>query len=157
MTIAPCLWFDGKAEEAANFYVSLFPNSRVDHVTAYPTDTPSGKRGEVMLVDFTLDGQPYQGLNGGPRFKFNEAVSLSVPCRDQAEVDRLWSALTANGGRPVQCGWLQDKYGLFWQIVPQQLQTLVRDPDRDVARRAMEAMFDMVKIDIATIEAAAKA
>lgn len=156
MSIAPCIWFDGTAEEAAHFYVSLFPNSRVDHVSTYPTDTPSGKSGEVMLVEFTLDGRPYQGLNGGPLFKLNEAVSMSVPCRDQAEVDRLWTALTADGGRPVQCGWLQDKYGLFWQIVPERLQILVRSPDRDAARRAMEAMFDMVKIDIATIEAAAR-
>jgi predicted 3-demethylubiquinone-9 3-methyltransferase (glyoxalase superfamily) len=156
MSITPCLWFDGNAREAVNFYVSLFSNSRIDNVSTYPTDVPGRKQGDVMMIEFTLDGRAYQALNGGPAFKFNEAISISALCRDQTEVDRLWAALTNDGGRPVQCGWLQDKYGLFWQIVPERLATLVRSPDREVAKRVMEAMFPMVKIDVAAIEAAAR-
>lgn len=156
MTITPCLWFEGNAEEAVGFYVSLFPHSRIDQISHYPTDVPGRTQGDVMMIEFTLEGRDYQALNGGPAFKFNEALSMSALCRDQAEVDRLWAALTADGGRPIQCGWLQDKYGLFWQIVPERLATLVRSPDRAVAKRVMEAMFPMVKIDVAAIEAAAR-
>lgn len=154
--VAPCLWFDKKAEEAAAFYTSLLPNSRIDGVLRLHTDTPSGKAGEVVVVDFTLDGCPYQALNGGPRFSFTEAVSLSVRCADQAEVDRLWTALTADGGQEVQCGWLKDKYGLFWQIVPDDLIRLLKSPDTAVARRVAEAMMAMVKIDVAALKAAAE-
>src|SRR6185295_14132924 len=111
-----------------------------------PIDTPGPKTGAVLLVEFTLAGQPYLALNGGPQFHFSEAISLSVSCKDQAEVDRLWSALTANGGREVQCGWLQDKYGLFWQIVPEAMQRMLRDKDRTKAKRAMEAMVKMIKL-----------
>src|SRR3712207_8158471 len=118
--ITPVLWFDGNGEEAANFYVSLLPDSRIDRVTRSPADYPSGKEGDVITVDFTLAGRQYQVLNGGPNFKFNEAVSFMIHCKDQAEVDRLWDALTADGGQPVQCGWLKDRYGLFWQICPEQ-------------------------------------
>ena len=153
--ITPCLWFDGQAEEAAKFYVSLLPDSRVDRVNRSPADYPSGKAGDVLTVEFTLAGQSFMGLNGGPEFRFNEAVSFMIECGDQAEVDRLWEALIADGGSPVECGWLKDRYGLFWQIVPKRLQELMTDPDRDRAKRAMESMMTMVKLDIAAIERAA--
>lgn len=153
--ITPVLWFDGNAEEAANFYVTLLPNSHVDNVARSPADTPSGLEGSVITVDFTLAGQQLQGLNGGPDFKFTEAVSFRIDCDDQAEVDRLWNALTANGGEESVCGWLKDRYGLSWQITPRRLGELLSDPDPARARRAMEAMLKMVKIDIAELERAA--
>jgi predicted 3-demethylubiquinone-9 3-methyltransferase (glyoxalase superfamily) len=153
--IYPCLWFDGQAEEAANFYVSIFPDSRVDSVDLSPTDYPSGKEGDIITVEFTLAGQQFMALNGGPEFKFNEAVSFVVECDDQAEVDRYWDALLAGGGKPVQCGWLTDKYGLSWQVNPRRLTELLKDPDRGKAKRAMEAMMHMVKLDIAELERAA--
>ena len=153
----PCLWFDGKAEEAAEFYTSLLPDSRVDKVGRSPAETPSGPAGMVLTVDFTLNGQQFQGLNGGPDFSFNEAVSFVIECEDQAEVDRLWDALTANGGEPGPCGWLKDRFGLSWQIVPRQLSELVGDPDPERARRAMEAMLEMGKIDVAELQRAADA
>jgi predicted 3-demethylubiquinone-9 3-methyltransferase (glyoxalase superfamily) len=153
----PCLWFDGKAEEAATFYTSLLPDSRVDKVWRSPADTPSGPAGMVLTVDFTLNGQQFQGLNGGPDFSFNEAVSFVIECEDQAEVDRLWDALTANGGEPGPCGWLKDRFGLSWQIVPRQLNELVGDADPERARRAMEAMLKMGKIDVAELQRAADA
>jgi predicted 3-demethylubiquinone-9 3-methyltransferase (glyoxalase superfamily) len=146
--VYPCLWFDGKAEEAANFYITLLPNSRVDKVWRTPADTPSGPAGMVLLVDFTLAGQQFQGLNGGADFKFNEAVSLVIECEDQAEVDRLWNALIANGGEPGPCGWLKDRYGLSWQIVPKALNEMLDDPDTEAARRAMEAMLKMGKLEV---------
>ena len=152
--ITPCLWFDGNAEEAANFYVSLLPDSRVDEVVRSPTDYPAGKAGDVLTVDFTLAGQKFVGLNGGPEFRFNEAVSFQIHTDDQAETDRLWDALIAGGGKPVACSWLQDRYGLSWQIVPRKLTELIADPDRARAKRAMEAMMKMVKIDIAELERA---
>ncbi|HEX2221455.1 MAG TPA: VOC family protein [Candidatus Limnocylindria bacterium] len=155
--ITPCLWFDGKAEEAANFYVTLLPDSRVDKVWRSPADTPSGPAGMVLTVDFTLAGQPFQGLNGGPDFRFNEAISFVIDCEDQAEVDRLWDALTAEGGEPGPCGWLKDRFGVSWQIVPRRLNELVGDPDPDRARRAMEAMLQMGKIEVAELERAADA
>ena len=153
----PCLWFDGKAEEAATFYTSLLPDSRVDKSWRSPADTPSGPAGMVLTVDFTLNGQQFQGLNGGPDFSFNEAVSFVIECEDQAEVDRLWAALTANGGEPGPCGWLKDRFGLSWQIVPRQLNELVEDADPERARRAMEAMLKMGKIDVAELQRAADA
>ena len=152
--VYPCLWFDGQAEEAANFYVSLLPDSHVDRVWQSPADTPSGPAGMVITVDFTLAGQQFQGLNGGSDFKFNEAVSFVIDCADQAEVDRLWDALTANGGEPGPCGWLKDRFGLSWQIVPRRLNELVEDPDPERARRAMEAMLKMGKIEVAELERA---
>jgi predicted 3-demethylubiquinone-9 3-methyltransferase (glyoxalase superfamily) len=155
--ITPVLWFDGNAEEAAKFYVSLLPDSRIDSVDRSPADTPSGPEGSVITVDFTLAGQHFQGLNGGPDFKFNESVSFSIDCADQAEVDRLWSALTANGGEESVCGWLKDRFGLSWQIIPRRLPQLLADPDPDRARRTMEAMLNKVKIDIAELERAADA
>ena len=157
-TIYPCLWFDGgKAEEAANFWVSLLPDSHVDKVWRSPADTPSGPAGTVLTVDFTLNGQRYQGLNGGPEFTFNEAISIVVECDGQAEVDRLWDALTADGGEPGPCGWLKDRFGLSWQISSRRLNELMDDPDPERARRAMEAMLKMGKIEIAELERAADA
>ena len=153
----PCLWFDGNAEEAANFYVTLLPDSHVDTVWRSPAETPSGPAGMVLTVDFTLAGQQVQGLNGGPHFKFNEAVSFVIGCDDQAEVDRLWDALTAGGGEPGPCGWLKDRFGLSWQIVPRRLDELLRDPDPERARRAMEAMLKMGKIEVSELEQAADA
>jgi predicted 3-demethylubiquinone-9 3-methyltransferase (glyoxalase superfamily) len=151
--ITPCLWFDGQAEEAANFYVSVFPDSRVDEVMRSPADTPSGPEGSVLLVQFTIGGQSFTALNGGPTFHFSEAISFMVDCADQAEVDRLWDALSADA-EAEQCGWLKDRFGLSWQIIPSALPKLLADSDPAKARRAMEAMLEMKKIDIATLERA---
>jgi predicted 3-demethylubiquinone-9 3-methyltransferase (glyoxalase superfamily) len=146
--IAPCLWFDGQAEEAATFYVSLFPNSRIDEVQVSPADNPSGSKGDVLTVHFTLSEQSFIGLNGGPDFRFNEAISLSIDCADQAEVDRYWDALTANGGEPGPCGWLKDRFGVSWQVIPRQLPEMLSSDDRAGAERAMHAMLTMGKIDV---------
>jgi len=146
--ITPCLWFDGKAEEAAKFYTSLFPDSRIDKINRSPADTPSGPTGIVRTVDCTVAGQPVIGLNGGPDFKFNEAVSFSIDCEDQAEVDKYWDALIAGGGEPSVCGWLKDRFGLSWQVVPRQLAAYMESPDREAAKRATEAMLQMTKIDV---------
>lgn len=153
--ITPCLWYDGNAREAADFYITLFPDSRIDNIVRSPADTPSGPEGYEMVVEFTLAGQPYIGLNGGSQFHFTEAVSFQVRTEDQAETDRLWDALIANGGEESVCGWLKDRWGLSWQITPQRLLDLMADPDRGRAKRAMEAMMKMRKIDIAAVEAAA--
>jgi predicted 3-demethylubiquinone-9 3-methyltransferase (glyoxalase superfamily) len=153
----PCLWFDGQAEEAAAFYTSLFPDGHVDKVWRSPAETPSGPAGMVLTVDFTLMGERFQGLNGGPDFRFNEAVSFVIECEDQAEVDRLWEALAADGGEPGPCGWIKDRFGLSWQIVPRRLNELMDDPDPDRARRAMEAMLKMGKIEVDELERAAAA
>lgn len=152
--VRTCLWFEGKGEEAARFYVSLIPDSRIEHVQRSPADWPSGKAGDAIVVDFVLGGTPYQILNGGPHARHSDAASISVITADQAETDRLWDALTADGGAPVQCGWLRDRYGLSWQIVPEALPRLLGHPDQAGARRAMEAMMGMVKLDIAALEAA---
>ncbi|MBA2255452.1 MAG: VOC family protein [Chloroflexi bacterium] len=153
--ITPCLWFDGKAEEAAAFYVTLLPDSHVDKITRSPADSPSGPAGMVLTVDFTVAGQPFQGLNGGPDFTFNEAISFVIVCEDQAEVDRLWDTLSADGGEPGPCGWIKDRFGMSWQIAPRQLNELLDDPDRERARRAMEAMLKMGKIEIDELQRAA--
>jgi predicted 3-demethylubiquinone-9 3-methyltransferase (glyoxalase superfamily) len=153
-TISPCLWFDGRAEEAATFYTSILPDSRIDHVQRSPIDTPGAKEGEVILVEFTLAGQSYQALNGGPHDPFNDAISLSVRCRDQAEVDRYWEALIADGGKPVQCGWLTDKFGVRWQIVPDTLIEMMKDRDTSKSKRVMAAMMEMVKLDVARLKEA---
>lgn len=152
--ITPCLWFETDALEAARFYVSIFPGASLDRVHHAGSDTPGPKQGQVLLVEFTLAGQRYQALNGGPHDKFNDAISLSVLCEDQAEVDRLWDGLTANGGRPVQCGWLKDKYGLSWQIVPKRFVELMSDPDPAKAKRVTQAMLKMQKLDVAALEMA---
>ena len=154
--ISTCLWFDGNAEEAARFYTSLFPNSRIDSIDRSPAESPSGPKDMVLTVNFTLDGHSYIALNGGPDLTFNEAISLSIDCADQAEVDRYWEALTADGGEESVCGWLKDKYGLSWQVVPRRLIELTTGPDREAAARAFEAMLTMVKIDVAEIERAAR-
>src|SRR5256712_10860758 len=143
--IPPCLWCDGKAEEAARFYTSLFPNSRNDKINRSPADTPSGPAGMVLTVDFTVAGQPFIGLNGGPDFKFNEAVSFSIDCVDQAEVDKYWDALIAGGGEPSVCGWLKDRFGLSWQGVPRQLVEDKERPDRAAAQRAAHAKAPKTK------------
>jgi predicted 3-demethylubiquinone-9 3-methyltransferase (glyoxalase superfamily) len=153
----PCLWFDGRAEEAASFYVSLVPDSRIDRVWRSPADTPSGPAGMVLTVDFTLGGRRFQGLNGGPEFRFGEAISFVIECEDQAEVDRLWEALAADGGEPGPCGWIKDRFGLSWQVVPRRLNELLDDPDPDRARRAMESMLAMGKIEVDELERAAAA
>jgi predicted 3-demethylubiquinone-9 3-methyltransferase (glyoxalase superfamily) len=148
------LWYADQAREAAEFYVSLLPDSRIDSINGLPADTPSGPAGSVEVVEFTLAGQSYVALKAGPLDPFNHAISLMVQCDDQAEVDRLWNALS-EGGQVEQCGWLKDRWGLSWQIVPRRLGELMRDPDRAKAKRVAEAMLKMVKLDIAGLEAAA--
>ena len=150
-SIAPCLWFDGTAEEAATLYTSLFPDSRIDQVQRAPADNPSTEAGAVLTVEFTLAGRNYIGLNGGPQFTFTEAISLSIDCADQAEVDRYWDALLADGGEPSQCGWLKDRFGLSWQVIPRQLSEYLGGADREGAARAMKAMLQMSKIDVAKL------
>lgn len=152
--IAPCLWFDGRAEEAAVLYTSLFPDSRIDKVNRSPADNPSTPRGAVLTVDFTLAGQKFIGLNGGPEFLFTEAVSFTIDCEDQAEVDRFWDALIEGGGSPSQCGWLKDRFGVSWQVIPKLLPELLGGPDREGATRAMQAMLQMTKIDVAKLREA---
>ncbi len=152
--IAACLWFDGQAEEAANFYASTFPDSRVDAVHRSPGDYPAGRQGNVLTVEFTVLGMPFLGLNGGPQFRFDEAISFQVYTNDQAETDRLWNAIVGNGGAESECGWCKDKFGLSWQITPRALMEAIADPDPAAAKRAFEAMMTMQKIDIARIEAA---
>ncbi len=152
--ISPCLWFDGVAEEAAQFYTSLFPDSHIDSVDRAPGETPSGPKGSVLTVPFTLAGRSFIGLNGGPDFKFNEAISLSIDCEDQAEVDRYWDALLANGGEPSVCGWLKDRFGVSWQVIPRQLPQLLASPDREAADRVLQAMLKMTKIEVAELERA---
>jgi predicted 3-demethylubiquinone-9 3-methyltransferase (glyoxalase superfamily) len=151
--IVPHLWFAHKAVEAANFYASLFPDSRVDDVTPVPADTPSGPAGSGQVVEFTLAGQPFMAINAGPLDPFNHAISFIVNCDDQAEVDRLWDALS-EGGTIEQCGWLKDRYGVSWQIVPTVLGEMMKDKDRDRGKRVMEAMLQMKKLDIESLEKA---
>jgi predicted 3-demethylubiquinone-9 3-methyltransferase (glyoxalase superfamily) len=150
--ISPCLWYDGKAEEAAALYVSVFPDSRIDEVLKSSADWPNGKAGDVILVSFTIAGMQFQALNGGPDETFNNAVSLSIACDNQAEVDHYWEALTADGGEAIQCGWLKDKYGLRWQVVPKALMEMMHDRNREKASRVMQAMMQMVKFDIAELK-----
>ena len=152
--ITPCLWFDGQAEEAANFYAATFPDSAVKSVNRAPGDYPSGKAGDVLTVEFTVAGIPCLGLNGGPEFKHNEAFSFQIATDDQQETDRYWNAIVDNGGEESVCGWCKDKFGLSWQITPRLLMELTTSKDTAKAKRAFDAMLDMTKIDIATIEAA---
>ena len=150
--ITPCLWFDTEGEEAARFYTSVFPNSRIVDVAHYGSAGPRPE-GTVMAVSFELDGQKFVALNGGPQFTFSEAISFQVDCQSQEEVDAYWSKLSA-GGEEGPCGWLKDKFGLSWQIVPARLMELLQDPDKEKAQRAMEAMLTMKKIEIAEVERA---
>jgi predicted 3-demethylubiquinone-9 3-methyltransferase (glyoxalase superfamily) len=150
--ITPFLWFDANAEEAVAFYTSIFPNSSVQQIERYGKDN-SGPEGTVMLIAFTLNGQAFNALNGGPVYQFNPAISFLVSCEDQAEVDHYWEHLT-EGGQEVQCGWLTDKYGVSWQIVPKALDEMLADPDPRKAYRAMQAMLKMVKLDIAGLKKA---
>jgi predicted 3-demethylubiquinone-9 3-methyltransferase (glyoxalase superfamily) len=152
--IAPCLWFDNQGEEAAKFYTSVFPNSRITEVQHYPEAAPGVAAGTVSTVSFSLDGHDYVALNGGPAFTFSEAVSLQVYCGSQEEVDDYWAKLT-DGGEESACGWLKDRYGLSWQIIPTALLELTADPDRERAARVFAAMLQMKKIDIAELYRAA--
>ncbi len=152
--IFPMLWYDGQAEEAANFYCSIFENSRVTKVSRYGDRGP-GPKGSVMVAEFEIDGQKFTALNGGPQFKFNESVSFVISCESQDEVDYYWEKLTADGGQESMCGWLKDKYGLSWQVTPSRLLELVQSDDLGKSQRAMQAMMQMRKIDIAKIEEAA--
>lgn len=149
-----CLWYDGGALEAAQFYAKTFPDSAVGRIMRAPSDFPSGKRGDVLTVEFTVMGVACLGLNGGPGVKHNEAFSFQVATDDQEETDRLWNAIVGNGGKENVCGWCQDKWGLSWQITPRVLTDAITDPDPGVAQRAFEAMMQMGKIDVAAIEAA---
>jgi predicted 3-demethylubiquinone-9 3-methyltransferase (glyoxalase superfamily) len=151
---AICLWYDGDALDAAQFYAKTFPNSAVGAVHAAPGDYPAGKQGDVLMVEFTVMGIPCLGMNGGPGVPHTNAFSFQVSTDDQAETDRLWNAIVSNGGRENACGWCQDKWGLSWQITPRALMAAVTDSDRAAAKRAFEAMMEMGKIDIAKIEAA---
>jgi predicted 3-demethylubiquinone-9 3-methyltransferase (glyoxalase superfamily) len=149
-----CLWFDGKAREAAEFYAATFPDSHVGKISASPIDTPSGPEGQELIVEFTICGRNFMGLNGGPKFVPNETVSFVILTEDQAETDRLWNAIVSNGGQESACGWCKDRWGFSWQITPRALLAATTDPDRAAAKRAMSAMMTMRKIDIAAIEAA---
>jgi predicted 3-demethylubiquinone-9 3-methyltransferase (glyoxalase superfamily) len=153
--ITPFLWFDNQAEEAANFYVSVFRNSKLGRVARYG-DAGPGPKGSVMVAEFELDGQKFVALNGGPHYKITPAVSFVINCKDQAEVDYYWDKLTSDG-QPVQCGWLTDRFGVSWQVVPTVLTQLMTDPDAAKAKRVTEAMLKMIKLDIATLQDAAKA
>lgn len=154
--ITTCLWFDGKALEAAEFYISVFPNARITDVQRSPVDTPAdgARSGDVLTVAFELDGKPFLGLNGGPAFQFNEAISLIIDCESQAEVDHYWDAFLNAGGAASACGWLKDRFGLSWQVTPKALIEMIRDPDPATAKRAFEAMMGMVKLDIAALQKA---
>jgi predicted 3-demethylubiquinone-9 3-methyltransferase (glyoxalase superfamily) len=153
--ITPSLWFDMNAEEAANFYVDLFDDARILDVTRSPEGTP-GPAGEVMTVEWELNGQKFVGINGGPQFQFSEAVSFMISCKDQDEVDYFWDRLTADGGKEGQCGWLTDRFGLAWQVVPEGMDEVFNDPDPAKAERSMAAMMKMKKLDIAELRAAAE-
>jgi predicted 3-demethylubiquinone-9 3-methyltransferase (glyoxalase superfamily) len=155
-TASTCLWFGKDAEAAVRFYVSLVPDSRVTHVQHAPAAWPGGDAGEVILLTFTLGGQSFQALNGGLPANYGTAASISIACADQAEVDRLWAALTAEGGQELMCGWLRDRWGVPWQIVPTILPRLLADPDPNVAARAFDAMTKMIKLDVAALERAVK-
>jgi len=151
----PCLWFDGQAEEAAQHYTSIFPNSSIGDITRYGPDMPPPmKEGDVLTVDFTLDGQPYTALNGGPQFQFNESISFQIVCKDQEESDRFYDGLL-EGGEESQCGWLKDKFGVSWQVFPEELIRLTGDSDPGRAQRAIQAMLGMRRIDVAEVRRAA--
>jgi two-component system sensor histidine kinase QseC len=151
--ISTCLWFDGQAEDAMNFYMSIFKNGKVANVMRYG-ETGPGPKGSVLAVTFELEGQEFIALNGGPHYQFTPAISMFVKCQTQVEVDHYWEKLLAGGGKPMQCGWLTDRYGVSWQIVPTALGEMLQDKDAAKAQRAMQAMMQMVKLDIATLKKA---
>ncbi|MFI6080833.1 VOC family protein [Streptomyces sp. NPDC051217] len=152
--ITPNLWFDGQAKDAAEFYIGIFPNSKITAITHYGEAGP-GPAGTVLTVDFELDGHRYTGINGGPQFTFDEAISFLIECADQEEVDHYWYKLSADGGEEGPCGWLKDKFGLSWQVAPAAMNEMLNDPDQERAQRAMKAMLGMKKIDLAALRAAA--
>jgi predicted 3-demethylubiquinone-9 3-methyltransferase (glyoxalase superfamily) len=153
--IVPFLWYAEESEKAARFYCSVFPDSHVDRITDLPTESPSGPAGSVKVVEFTLCGQPFMAMTAGPLDSFNHAISLCVMCNDQAEIDKYWKALLADGSEE-ECGWLKDRYGVSWQIVPTAIFDMMADPDRKRAKRVADAMLKMVKFDVATLQAAYK-
>jgi len=152
--IFPFLWYAKEAEEAAKFYASIFPDSRVERVTSLQSESPSGPPGSVKVVDFTLFGQPFQAMSAGPHHEFNDAISMVVLCDDQAELDRYWKALLERGGKPQACGWLIDRFGVRWQIIPAAFEEMMRDKDRARSKRVTDAMLKMVKLEIAALEKA---
>jgi predicted 3-demethylubiquinone-9 3-methyltransferase (glyoxalase superfamily) len=152
--LTTCLWFNGQAREAANFYASIFPNSSVADNWIAPTDTPGNKQGEEIVVNFTMFGRPFIGLNGGPQFPHSEAISFQIPCSDQAEIDKYWAILTADGGQESQCGWLKDKFGISWQVTASEMLTYLGGSDAAGSQRATQAMLQMKKIDLATMKKA---
>ena len=152
MELTTCLWFDGNGREAAQFYVSIFPNSSIGNNWIAPADTPSNEQGSEVVVDFTIFGRPFIALNGGPYFTFNEAISFQIPCKDQAEIDHYWDVLTKDGGQESQCGWLKDKSGVSWQVTSPIMEKYIGGSDPDGAKRATEAMLQMKKIDLASLE-----
>jgi predicted 3-demethylubiquinone-9 3-methyltransferase (glyoxalase superfamily) len=152
MELTTCLWFNGNAREAAEFYTSIFPNSEIADNWIAPTDTPGNKQGEEIVVNFKIFGRPFIGLNGGPQFQFSEAFSLQIPCRDQAEIDRYWELLTADGGQESQCGWLKDKFGFSWQVTSPEMNDYLGGSDQEGAQRATQAMLGMKKINLAEMK-----
>lgn len=154
MELTTCLWFNGRAREAANFYTSIFPNSSVADNWVAPTDTPGNKQGEEIVVNFTIFGRPFIGLNGGPQFPHSEAISFQIPCADQAEIDKYWEILTADGGAESQCGWLKDKFGISWQVVSPEMNNYLGGSDSAGSQRATQAMLQMKKIDLAVMKKA---
>jgi predicted 3-demethylubiquinone-9 3-methyltransferase (glyoxalase superfamily) len=154
MKLTTCLWFDGNAREAANFYTSIFPDSSVVDSWITPTETPGNNQGSEVFVNFTIFGQPFIGLNGGPQFPHSEAISFQIPCADQAEIDNYWNVLTADGGAESQCGWLKDKFGISWQVISPEMGKYLGGADAEGAQRATQAMLAMKKIDLAVLEQA---
>ena len=154
MKLTTCLWFDGNAREAANFYTSIFPNSSIDDNWIAPTDTPGNKQGEEIVVNFKIFGHDFIALNGGPQFPHSEAVSFQIPCKDQSEIDHYWEILTNDGGQESQCGWLKDKFGVSWQVISAEMNHYLGGPDAAGAQRATQAMLSMRKIDLAAMRLA---
>lgn len=152
MELTTCLWFNGRAREAANFYTSIFPDSFIADNWIAPTDTPGNQQGEEVVVNFTIFGRPFIGLNGGPQFPHSEAISFQIPCEDQAEIDKYWDLLTANGGHESQCGWLKDKFGVSWQVTSPEMGKYLGGSDSAGAQRATQAMLEMRKIDLAAMK-----
>ena len=154
MELTTCLWFNGRAREAATFYTSIFPDSSMEDNWIAPTDTPGNKQGEEIVVNFRIFGRPFIGLNGGPQFPHSEAISFQIPCADQAEIDKYWDLLTADCGQESQCGWLKDKFGISWQVTSKEMEKYLGGPDAAGAARATQAMLEMRKIDLAAMKAA---